>query len=75
MCPQWHPGSCKVCGGTPAEVGDISGTGLCRTHAEERRKANLLQLAEKSGPYYDRWRRRSFMVAYARLLDDQRSAP
>lgn len=56
MSPQWHPGSCKVCGGFPEEVGDISGTGLCREHAEERRQENLIQLAAHRGPYFDKWR-------------------
>ena len=56
MSPHWHPGSCKVCGGSPEEVGDISGTGLCHEHAEERRKANLYQLNAHRGPYFDKWR-------------------
>lgn len=74
MSPQWHPGSCKVCGGSPEEVGDISGTGLCRKHSEERKNANNVQLNEHRGPYFDRWRRAMAASVGGILLDDQKAS-
>lgn len=74
MCPQWHRGSCKVCERTAAEVGDISGTGLCREHSEERKNANNVQISEHRGPYFDNWRRRSVAAFGGILLDDQKAS-
>lgn len=72
MSPQWHGKRCKVCGGTPEEVGPISGTGLCFEHADERRAANLEQLVAHNGPHFKHWRRKTLAAFGVTLPEDDR---
>jgi hypothetical protein len=75
MSPQWHGRRCRVCGGTPDEVGPISGTGHCFEHANEKFQDNLTQLVEHSGPQFEHWRRRLAASVGATLPNDlQQSA-
>jgi len=72
MSPQWHGKRCRICGGTPDEVGPISGTGLCFQHADELRADNLTQLVEHKGPRFEHWRRQLAASVGATLPDDDR---
>ena len=62
--------TCKGCGKSSAEVGPLSWTRLCTDCALERYESNHVQLVVRDGPYYDHWRRRSYMAARRILLDD-----
>lgn len=55
--PQWHRTSCKDCGTRDEHGGGISGSGYCLTCAQRRKQANIDQLIEHRGPYFDHWRR------------------
>lgn len=73
--PSVKPKGCKRCPRTVADGFTISWHGLCRYCSEEAMKANNVQLAGESGPYYDHWIRRSYMKARVRVLDElQRTA-
>lgn len=62
--------TCKSCGRHTTEVGPLSWTRLCGDCGPARHVANNDQIHEQSGPFYDHWRRRSYMAARRLLLDD-----
>ena len=62
--------TCKGCGKSSAEVGPLSWTRLCEECGQYRLIANNVELHVQSGPFYDHWRRRSYMAARRILLDD-----
>ena len=66
---RWHPPKCKVCGVTEEEVG-ISATGLCPEHSKQRFEANVMQLIEHRGPFFDHWRARC-LAAFGVVLPDE----
>ena len=75
MSPQWHGKRCKVCGGYPQDVGPISATSLCQTHATERLNDNIAQLYEHRGPNFRKWRQGMAASVGATLPDEiQQSA-
>jgi hypothetical protein len=65
--PHFHPAACKVCGARAEDVGGISQQGFCPEHGFERFAANLEQLREKDGPFYEHWAMRG-LLAYRRAL-------
>ena len=70
MAQHWHPPECKVCGArSPAVL--ISQTGLCPDHGAMRRNANLRDLVNHRGEYFDHWRRRC-LAAFGVLQVDER---
>lgn len=72
MSPQWHGKRCKECGGWPAEVGLISGTGLCHGCAQERMLTNNEAISEHKGPAFDHWRRKTLAAFGVTLPEDDR---
>ena len=47
----------------------MSATNMCMPCGEDLRAENAVQLAEKSGPAYDHWRRRCYLAAVKALMD------
>jgi hypothetical protein len=66
--PHFHPAACKVCGRSAAEVGGISQQGFCPEHGLERFNANLEQLRDRTGPFYEHWAMRSLLAARRALV-------
>lgn len=71
MAQHWHPRECKVCGARSPAV-PISQTGLCPDHGRMRRNANLRDLVEHRGEYFEHWRRRCVAAFGGVLLDELR---
>lgn len=66
-----HPyKNCQQCSKSRDEEpgGLLSARGLCLTCGLKNMEDNNNQLAEKQGPYFEHHTRRTFMAAYARVL-------
>jgi hypothetical protein len=48
----------------------MSARGRCQACWEENERANLYQLAEHRGPYFEHWRRRSAASVGGVLIDE-----
>jgi len=46
---------CKVCGGGPDEVGQISARGLCAQDGNARMQRNNAEIRARSGPAFEHW--------------------
>lgn len=56
--PDLRRKTCKGgCGRTTDEVGPLSWEGLCPDCGDARRVANIRDLMDHSGPWFDHWRR------------------
>jgi hypothetical protein len=65
-----HYARCQVCGITREEYGLMSWTGLCGPCAKQRRLDNLEQMTTRSGPNFQKWRRRMAASVGGVILDD-----
>lgn len=70
----WHPSSCKVCGKSKGEVGEISQTGKCTPCAIAVMKDNVAQMEARKGPNFTKWRRAMVACAHPELLDYMRES-
>jgi predicted amidophosphoribosyltransferase len=69
--PKGYPRTaCKGCFRPIAECGSLSARGLCDDCGTARREANLACLVLRQGPYFDHWKRRTYMAALRLVLDD-----
>jgi len=72
--PRFDYANCRGCGGTRAQVGQLSHTRLCRSCAIDAVGSNLEGLQDKSGPALLAWRRAVAAGVGAVLVDDLTAA-
>ena len=65
-----HTKSCRHCGVKQADGFSISATGQCEPCSERVLLDNIEQMAARSGPNFERWRRRMAASVGAILPDD-----
>jgi hypothetical protein len=63
---------CQVCGGHVSQVGELSWNGKCVACWTTRLASNVVQMSERRGPNFDRWRRSMAACVGGVLLDETR---